>query len=524
MYFSTAHKRRRSGSPLRKQGRGSHPPNLGVAADDSRLEETSGQTKLNFVSGEVYHQESKAELPVLTETRPDGSSAELIELLSHDDGEQAATNQLQQDPLWYQAQQSTEAKLAILADIRPECPTEDLLELLVQNDGSIDKAAADLAQQGHSLAQSHRKSMATTQSSLKFENVGASRMPKSPDKVKPLTRKGKTLHLFSPIDIANHTPCSIIHNFLPPAQSNDLLKELLVETSSYSRATFKLFDNVVQSPHTACFYVNSLEERERQKADYLYNGSFLSDVREILPEMGKVSNLVQAAVNKEIAKRIRDHYPNGQKLKYQCPDEWVPNAAFVNCYRGGKESVGYHSDQLSYLGPRPVIGSLSLGVCREFRIRKIIGHDELDSEEVGTANQHPRQSTTSKGPPQRSRADEEGQIAIHLPHNSLLVMHADMQEEWKHSIHPASTVEPHPISGNTRINVTYRWYRNSFQPRFTPRCRCGIATVLKCVQRATRSRGRYMWMCQAGGVPGGKSCGFFEWAQFTDDGEPIWKT
>lgn len=50
----------------------------------------------------------------------------------------------------------------------------------------------------------------------------------------------------------------------------------------------------------------------------------------------------------EVATRIKSHYPNGQKLKYQSRDSWLPNAAFVNCYEGGAESVGYHSDQLTY--------------------------------------------------------------------------------------------------------------------------------------------------------------------------------
>ena len=144
--------------------------------------------------------------------------------------------------------------------------------------------------------------------------------------------------------------------------------------------------------------------------------------------------------------------------------------------------MGYHSDQLTYLGPRAVIGSISLGVAREFRVRKIVAHDDEDA-----SNQ---------------RADEEGQIAIHLPHNSLLVMHAEMQEEWKHSIHPSRAIDPHPIAGNKRINITYRHYRDSFHPKFTPRCRCGVATVLRCVQRKKENRGRYMWMCHAGNSPG----------------------
>ncbi len=198
------------------------------------------------------------------------------------------------------------------------------------------------------------------------------------------------------------------------------------------------------------------------------------------------------AVNQEIARRIQTHYPDGKKLRYQSPKEWIPNAAFVNCYKGGSECVGYHSDQLTYLGPRAVIGSLSLGVAREFRVRKVVPR-ETDGDAA------PGQQAPSQDHP---RADVEGQIAIHLPHNSLLVMHAEMQEEWKHSIAPAQAIDPHPIAGNRRINITYRCYRDSFHPRFTPRCHCNVATVLRCVQRKKENWGRYFWMCYAGTTPG----------------------
>lgn len=267
--------------------------------------------------------------------------------------------------------------------------------------------------------------------------------------------------------------------------------------------------------------------------------------------MQMVSLKVKAAVNSEIAKRIEQHYPDGKKLRYQSPKEWQPNAAFVNCYevgfteqslshygayigdgfllssdwtaksvvwfwildfsqtllteKGGNESVGYHSDQLTYLGPRAVIGSLSLGVAREFRVRKIVARDGKDG--LDQNNQ---------------RADAEGQIAIHLPHNSCLIMHAEMQEEWKHSIHPARVIDPHHVAGKKRINITYRHYRESFDPKYTPRCHCQVATVLRCAQRTSENRGRYMWMCHVGNTPGKEGCSFFQWAEFDDDGEPPW--
>ena len=226
-----------------------------------------------------------------------------------------------------------------------------------------------------------------------------------------------------------------------------------------------------------------------------------------MPQMRKVSPKVQEAVNREIQQRIKTHYPNGKKLKYQSPDPWKPNAAFVNCYDGGAESVGYHSDQLTYLGPRAIIGSISLGVAREFRVRKIIPQDS-------DAKQRTKED-----------ADAQGQIAIHLPHNSLLVMHAEMQEEWKHSIAPAQAIDPHPISGNKRMNITYRDYKAKFHPRFTPKCKCGVPAVLRVVQRKKENWGRYFWMCHAGNVPEKEKegCVFFEWAAFDEDGNPVWK-
>lgn len=214
---------------------------------------------------------------------------------------------------------------------------------------------------------------------------------------------------------------------------------------------------------------------------------------------------VEEAVNREIQRRIRDFYPSGKKLKYQSPHPWKANTAFVNCYDGPQESVGYHADQLTYLGPRAIIGSLSLGVAREFRVRKILAEDD---------SVHRKQDG--------SLADAQGQISIHLPHNSLLVMHAEMQEEWKHSIAPAQAIDPHPLAKNKRLNITYRFYKDSLHPRYTPKCKCDVPTVLRCATRKKESRGRYMWMCHAGYVPGRESCGFFQWAEFDEDGEPPW--
>ncbi|MCJ1419521.1 hypothetical protein MMC32_005876 [Xylographa parallela] len=410
--------------------------------------------------------------------------------------------------------ETTEVKIATLASLHPVVGQDILLDCLLSSNGSVWAASKLLDSLCDAPSPSKRVSgyrVADRQSSLTtlYKTRTSSTDGIGPDpKSTLLTKKGQTLHLYTPEDIALHTPCSIIQNFLPAQDAEELLKELLAEAPTFERQTFKLFDNVVQSPHSACFYVESLEERKRQSTEYLYNGSYLTDIRQITPHMRAVAGVVKTAVNDEIAVRIKTSYPNGRKLQYQSAKEWTPNAAFVNCYKGGAESVGYHSDQLTYLGPRAVIGSLSLGVAREFRVRKIVARHDDDAASGKRSD--------------ALRADAEGQIAIHLPHNSLLVMHAEMQEEWKHSIHPAQAIVPHPVAGNRRINITYRHYREDFHPRYTPRCKCNIATVLRCVQRKKENHGRYMWMCHVGNTPGKDGCSFFQWAEFDDDGNPPW--
>ncbi|OAL45063.1 hypothetical protein IQ07DRAFT_615361 [Pyrenochaeta sp. DS3sAY3a] len=398
--------------------------------------------------------------------------------------------------------ESTDFKLALLASLHQHTDEGTLLEALLASDGSVDQASEWLA---NSTSLSPRKRVAPTtvgyQSSLSsFRITPAGTGPAK----KALVKKGQTLYLYTPEDIEAHTPCSIIHNFLPTKQADDLLLQLVEESPSYQCLEFKLFEKVVLSPHTFCFYVNSLEEAEEQRAAYYYDGRKDNDVRQSTSEMLKACPLVEEAVNLEINRRIRDFYPNGKKLKYQSPEPWTANTAFVNCYDGPKQNVGYHTDQLTYLGPRAVIGSLSLGVAREFRVRKILAEDDEHRKADGTL------------------ADAQGQISIHLPHNSLLIMHAEMQEEWKHSIAPAQAIDPHPLAKNKRLNITYRCYKDSLHPKYTPKCKCGVPTVLRCATRKKESRGRYMWMCHTNYVPGQDGCGFFQWAEFDDDGEPPW--
>ena len=177
---------------------------------------------------------------------------------------------------------STDLKLGTLASLYPDVDQSTLLDFLINEEGSVQAAARALSGPGSESSPRKRPNtsgigyQASLSSFRLYHGDAPGILPKA---AKTLTRKGQTLHLYAPEDIATHTPCSIIQNFLPPQEAEDLLKELLQEATSFGKQTFKLFDNVVQSPHSACFYVESLEEQNRQKTEYVYNGSYLTVCR-----------------------------------------------------------------------------------------------------------------------------------------------------------------------------------------------------------------------------------------------------
>jgi len=144
---------------------------------------------------------------------------------------------------------STELKLALLSSLCPGVSQDILLDALLECEGSVDKASAILSPELDQLPPKKQKTAGVGhQSSLtslvKRESNGEILSLKS------LTKKGKTLFLYSPQDIENHTPCSIIHNFLSTEDADTLLHELLGESPSFSKETFQLFDRTVESPHT----------------------------------------------------------------------------------------------------------------------------------------------------------------------------------------------------------------------------------------------------------------------------------
>lgn len=96
------------------------------------------------------------------------------------------------------------------------------------------------------------------------------------------------------------------------------------------------------------------------------------------------------------------------------------NAALLNLYRDGADSMGLHSDDEPELGTNPVIASLSLGAERRFLLV-------------------PKKKTA------RDRT-----LQVTLAHGSLLVMAGTCQHNYRHG------VPKQPGRGGERINVTFR--------------------------------------------------------------------
>ena len=96
------------------------------------------------------------------------------------------------------------------------------------------------------------------------------------------------------------------------------------------------------------------------------------------------------------------------------------NSVLINYYRNGKDRVAWHSDDEKELGQNPIIGSVSLGAERKFKLR----HKQYKANGL--------------------------KHEILLRHGSFLLMQGTTQHHWMHEIpRTAKPIGP-------RINLTFR--------------------------------------------------------------------
>ncbi|KAI9136966.1 hypothetical protein BKA69DRAFT_1032530 [Paraphysoderma sedebokerense] len=93
------------------------------------------------------------------------------------------------------------------------------------------------------------------------------------------------------------------------------------------------------------------------------------------------------------------------------------NFVLINFYEDGSNSIAYHSDDESFLGPNPTIASLSLGGTRDFFLRQKSNHGRKKS--------------------------------FTLQNGDLIIMQGPTQSNWDHSIPKRSKAFP-------RVNITLR--------------------------------------------------------------------
>ena len=95
--------------------------------------------------------------------------------------------------------ESTDFKLAILASLHPDRSQEVLLDYLLAYDGSVDAVSSALSAPDKDDRSRKRNAINGYQSSL--SSFATNRSPsKGSSTVRPLTKKGRTLHLY----VCNH--------------------------------------------------------------------------------------------------------------------------------------------------------------------------------------------------------------------------------------------------------------------------------------------------------------------------------
>ena len=268
-------------------------------------------------------------------------------------------------------------------------------------------------------------------------------------------------------EVPSVAPAHIVRRVLPPALADALLRKLLAD-GDWHRGTWTVGGKTsVNARRTRSFRIRMTGGGEFEAlgggADAQAreeNGSSRARGYAACPELLEAARFVTAAA-REVAPR-------------SWKDNWEPTVAFGNRYDGGQEHVGYHSDFLMTMGPRPIIAGLSLGATREFRLRR---------------------EATDYAP---SRV-----VCMPAEHNSLIVMSRDCQEEWKHSVAKTSSVPFHAVAGETRFSLTFRRNRPEFSQNATRNCNCGKPAALKC------AKGRYYYTCCMAGGDASQKCSFY---------------
>ena len=175
----------------------------------------------------------------------------------------------------------------------------------------------------------------------------------------------------------------LFKNVLSPEKSTMIFSQLITDIDWQTETLF-LFGRHIQVPRLTAWYGD---------VAYTYSG-LRHEPKKWLPILNELRDLV--------------HHHTCEKF----------NSVLLNQYRGGSDSMSWHSDNEHELGQNPIIASLSFGGTRRFRLR--------------------------------NTAYKKQTLSIDLLDASLLVMAGPLQHHWQHAL--PKTKKPSP----PRINLTFR--------------------------------------------------------------------
>ena len=308
-------------------------------------------------------------------------------------------------------------------------------------------------------------------------------------------------------DIEKLCPMTLIRDVLPSAVAAKLLHQLEEESETWARGKWIVFGKEHQIPRkTASYYLTKsgsttatatdthTEDQgtamHKNDKDYNYNEDDEDD--EYRDEQRPISSELREAA-RCVAEHVQKHCPWAAMNQ---TEGWEPSFAFANRYANGQDNVGWHSDHITPLGPRPIIAGLTLGACRRFDLRQ-------------QPQQQKQNSKTTAKPSSDAGASKCRHLSIPLPHNSLCIMWNDAQEAYQHSVPKCSddALLNHAKVGPVRISLTFRKKRNIPD---LGNCYCGRPAALRAKD------GNYYLFCRPYGKDKHKTCHFWKpcaWAE-----------
>ena len=179
---------------------------------------------------------------------------------------------------------------------------------------------------------------------------------------------------------------TLFENFFSNQESKKL-QQNLIDNIQWRQDKIKIFGKLIDQPRLTAFYGNT-------NKDYSYSGIVMKPIE----------------WNEDLL-FIRKRVEEVEMIQF--------TSVLLNYYRGGKDSMGWHSDDEKELGQNPVIGSVSFGESRVFQLRH------------------------------KFRKDIK-KVDIALTNGSFLLMKGTTQHFWQHQI-PKTNREL-----ESRLNLTFR--------------------------------------------------------------------